>query len=861
MHAGGLTRAVVVHASPARHCFLSLPRAWTSLILPTRTPTFILEVSEGQTVALSWAGDTHNVGEEDGKGEVHISGVVLRACRVAEGEVGVLTQVPSPPPVYGLTVTVDALIQWQDLALNAEAAQSAILSQVRVVGVGQGVPLWLAGGACVTLRVLALTPDLPHGVLQPLTEVEVLPPPDSMQEQTSASITFTPQDTDSVEDNQNPQAPDSSLPEKNSLSALESKDRQDMLYSSVFSYMLNKLREQKTKGKIHTRQDVKLGFRVIPMPEGRELEFLDCEEMFLSHPSLIIIRRGCLSATSWRDESIFFGRIRKMNSPKENSESANHAGEESKSSEDNRSSNKHGNYLQIICTVIVWENYIATRTLNKTFISRISSVLRGNNCLVPDCVRRLLKLSILNVIELETGGINTKSMPVSVDVLPLSSLNENHTKGVCEQVREKLKNFANDSHVGLVINPNSFMELSENGNTNTVDVLIRTRGDFPLLLTNTSVALLDVTLMKENPSNLPYIHGSISELNETFHAKHSFLGDQCVMKKLQNHITLSLSNVCSGWNALVQGSRGTGKTSLVESLVESLSSSPHYLHCDIIHFKQLKGKKAETVEKKLLQVFREAVFHSPSLIVLEDMDFLVGVQEQDSGPLHEHTLQLVTLVQGLLDQLAEVVSDHDAVHCPSNPGHNNQVVVVATCTARTSVHPLLVNPQGCHYFPSTFPIPPLNSDGRLSALKSMLQSELEGYKEFPKPPLLTEVHGDKENGEVELQLHKMHIDGRAVSQQLENFVLPDLNHVALRTFLHAKRRWLEEESYTRRDTQTSKTISSMAPANTASGKACELSSSCLMTGASITTQDVEAALMGYTPLALRGMHWLQYDDT
>ncbi|KAK3873875.1 hypothetical protein Pcinc_021136 [Petrolisthes cinctipes] len=853
MHGGGLTRAVVVHSSPARHCFLSLPRVWASFILPTRTPTFILEVSEGRTVALSWAGDTHNASEEDGKGEVHISGVVLRGCGVAEGEVGVLTQVPSPPPVSCLTVTVDALAQWQDLALNAEAAQSAILSQVRVVGIGQGVPLWLAGGACVTLRVLVLTPDLPHGILQPMTKVEVLPPPDNKQEQTSASITFTPQDTDCEEDNQNPNLTNSSNHEENSLSILEAKDRHDNFYTSVFSYMLNKLREQKTKAKIHTRKDVKFGFRIIPMPKSQDSESLACEELLLNHPSLIIISRVCLSATARKDETLFLGKIKKICSSKENTESANHAAEESKISEENKSSNKHGNNLQMTCTVIVWENYIATRPLSKTFISRISKVLKGNNCVVPNCVRRLLKLSILNVIELETGDTSTKSMPVSVDVLPLSSLNESQAKGVCEQVREKLKNLVNNCYVPVVINPNSLFELSENGNTSTIDILIRTRGDVPLLLTNISVALLDVTYLKENPSNLPYIHGSIDELNESFHAKHSFLGDKCVLEKLQNHITLSLSDVCSGWNALVQGSRGSGKTSLVESLVECLSSSPHHLHCDLVRFKQLRGKKAETVEKKLQQVFREAIFHSPSLIVLEDLDFLVGVQEQESGPFHEYTLQLVTLLQGLLDQLAEVISDRDPVYCSTNPGHNSQVVVVATCTARTNVHPLLVNPQGCHYFPFTFPIPPLDSDGRLSALKSMLQSQIGGYKEFHKPLLQTALHGNKENGKEELQLPQIQIDGRAVSQRMENFVLPDLSHVALRTLLHAKRRWQEKEPIPGHDKWKPKITSSVASADTVMDKVCVLSSGCSKTGAAITTQDVEAALEGYTPLALRGV--------
>lgn len=139
MSVNKFSRSVVVKGWPARHLFLSLPRHWASAILPgstTTTPTFSLEVSCGQTLLLSWAGDTHNPHDAGDENVVLVGREVLRGSGIADGDVGILTQVQVPPPCTSVTVVVGSLAQWQDLALNADVAQSAMLDQMRVVGRG-----------------------------------------------------------------------------------------------------------------------------------------------------------------------------------------------------------------------------------------------------------------------------------------------------------------------------------------------------------------------------------------------------------------------------------------------------------------------------------------------------------------------------------------------------------------------------------------------------------------------------------------------------------------------------------------------------------------------------------------------------
>lgn len=52
--------------------------------------------------------------------------------------------------------------------------------------------MWLEGGACVNLTVTSLEPELRHGLLQPMTQVEVLPPSENDGTCEFTPLNFTP---------------------------------------------------------------------------------------------------------------------------------------------------------------------------------------------------------------------------------------------------------------------------------------------------------------------------------------------------------------------------------------------------------------------------------------------------------------------------------------------------------------------------------------------------------------------------------------------------------------------------------------------------------------------------------------------
>ncbi|XP_071524127.1 LOW QUALITY PROTEIN: peroxisomal ATPase PEX1-like [Panulirus ornatus] len=866
MQTGDFSRSVVVKEWHARHCFISLPRHWASVILSTLTPTFCLETSQGRNVLLSWAGDVHNpsIGNEN---MILVNRELLKDTGISDGEVGVLTQVPVPPPCTKVTVTVGSLAQWQDLALNAEVAQSAILSQVRVISQRQSVPLWLEGGAYVTLMVNSLDPPLRYGILQPMTQMEVLPPSENNETHDNTSITFTPANSGDFDSDQQKMVESDQDCHKELEQDFRSdekiqggKEPRGKNISNDTDYMSDKFKGQKLKCGSPVQREIRLGYRVVSVPIQNTLHF-----ELLSHPSLVIISKESLLHTSYKNKVSFIASLKKINSPKENFELSNALKDETKSSELKKQNIKKNNELNspFLCTVIVWENLDKEKKINSDCVKKIDAIVKVNNCVIPNCLRRLMKLNTLSVVELQTFKTDVRTVPVSLDMLPLVPVEDSNATLLNERVKVLLRNLANEFPV--IINQNTLLEVILD--KKCFDVFITTRDGVPLKLTEKSVVLLELTLLKQL-SDVPYIHRTVSDLNN-YHGAFSYVGNEDVFLELKQHVLLGQGNLNDGCNvvpqfALLHGSKGAGKTSLAQSLIEGLSSYPYFMHSEIVSFKLLKGKKMEAVEKKLQLIFKEAIFKRPSIIVLDDIDHLVPSQgsfDQDSGPMYEHLMQMVFMLKGLLDQLLEFLSDSDFPLHLEKPACGS-VMVIATCIVRTSVHPLLVNPQGCHYFPCTFGIPPLGPEGRLKALKIMLKAYIEKYKlrrrlisehnfrSLQDPVDDTVCETDKDSCSQYLQ-----VDEKMISRRTENFALPDLNHLALRTFFQAKHRW--ECNVTKKSDAENKIlykhiikkpyIPSTACFRDVSSEDSSLDSE------AIINCDIEAALEGYTPLALRGL--------
>lgn len=837
MPVGGFSRPVVVRESSARHCFLSLPRSLAVLVTPVQTPTFSLVDAEKNRLLLSWAGEVHSHGHSISDAgiceEVYVSRELLRENGMSDGACGVLVQVAVPPQCSSVCVKVGSLDQWEVLALNAELAQVAFLSQVRVMGLGERVPLWLEGGACVTLQVIGLEPPVSQLTLHPMSQVEVLPPSEGDYSPTHTAINFVPSEMPSAE---NALEEEFHKGETNEESKVEEHSR-DVL-TLILEFMMGKLRDRRaTQNDFPIREDVRLGARVVGLPD----ELIDSLGSLTHHPSLVIISQHSVSGTVYGDRVSFLAGILVIKSPKDLAEGQSKE-EKKPNNEKKQEKPSRESSDNFVCTVVVWENYLAEKSLHGPHFKEISDAVKDGNCIIPNVLRRFMKLSDFSVVEIQTSEVTTKTSPVCVDVLAITSNSDaSRSPTLLHKIKTVLKDLTDECPV--VINENALLEVETDDGR--IDVLLRTRDSVPLKLSRESVVLLDVTPLKQHP-DIPHILASTHELRPCFHARHPYVGDQEVLVKLREHILFSLSN----WSsigpqfALLQGSKGSGKTSLLESLIVSLSRHPHHVHCSMTSLKVLRGKKAETIEKKLQLVFREAIFRRPAVVFLDDLDSLVpstSEDQQDSGPLHSHSMQLVTVLKLLLNQLMEFLggSSHD------ENGVSGSVLVVASCLNRSGVHPLVVSPQGCHYFPCTLSIPPLGPDGRVAAFSAMLASHL--ARHFGHEPPHTGTQGTDGPTQGHSDISKcLAFQNKLLAKRTENFTLPDLSHVALRTYLSVCDRWrLGAREVADRGFQ-------VAPAGSGEREWPGQTTSRREEG-QVLDGDLEAALEGYTPLALRGL--------
>ncbi|XP_068236547.1 peroxisomal ATPase PEX1 [Palaemon carinicauda] len=861
MLSGNFSRSVIVREWSSRHCFISIPRPWASLTLPAPTPTFTLDLSEERSLLLSWAGDMHNPNPGD-ENAILISREVLRRSGIVDGELGIITQVAVPPPCTSITVHAGSLADWQDLALNAEVAQSAFLSQVRVLSLGQSLPLWLEGGVHITLTVSHIDPPNKFGVLHTLTQVEVLPPIEHEESDEFYPISYIPSEAECTEEGKSEEELLNSsranwLQSSNGKPDGNEQKHFDHPFESLLKYMSFRLQQAKVTSEFSLKKDFTYGYRVLSASFSSDSQM---KELVTNHPSLVVISSQSLAYVEHQNKISFIAKVRKIDSPVEKAEKvANIRDEERAENKQKGISVAHIEACMssdVLCTVIVWENFIDIKDESSNL--DMNTLAKGNSCIVSDCLRRMLKLESLSTIELSSIDVTFKTVPVALDFSPVSSDIEVSISVIQNSLKELFKDLVDVSCVVV----NAVTLVSVKVENKMFDVFITIRDGSPLKLSKESVVLLQMTRVAD-PSNIPHIPSSIADVDIKFTPKFQYLGSEKVHSDLQQHILVGVGYLLRQYKgipqfALLHGSKGSGKTSLLETIAQNLSSFPYFFHFQFVSLKQLKGKKMETVEKKLQLVFREAVFRRPSVIVLDDLDSLVpskGLEDQNFGPLYDHTMQMLNMLKSLLDDLLQFCHEDRGLF----PGDNlkkGSVMVVATSLWRNSVHPLLVNPQGCHYFPCSFGIPPLEPEERMKALNIMLQD----YHQKCRSQRLIVPHDCvASNAQVEEisdeSLGMINSIGAIQAMKLtENFVLPDISHLALRIYLHAQHRWKkcvkQMKCCVRCGNIIGKSVQSTinSKLNLALADNTDHKEDLL-----ITDEDLKAAREGYVPLALRGL--------
>uniref|UniRef100_A0A8C5RJM2 Peroxisomal ATPase PEX1 n=1 Tax=Laticauda laticaudata TaxID=8630 RepID=A0A8C5RJM2_LATLA len=159
-------------------------------------------------------------------------------------------------------------------------------------------------------------------------------------------------------------------------------------------------------------------------------------------------------------------------------------------------------------------------------------------------------------------------------------------------------------------------------------------------------------------------------------------------------------------------SLGSGKSTLAKAICKE-AFDKFDTHLEVIDCKALRGKRLESVQKKLEEAFLEAAWRQPSIVLLDDLDHIMGVS---LAPEHENSpkaVQSTCLARVLKEMIKEVTSMHSLV------AH------IATSLSEQSLHSSIISTQGIHLFQCFQHIQVPTQGQRYEILESIIKNKFD----------------------------------------------------------------------------------------------------------------------------------------
>ncbi|XP_011505732.1 PREDICTED: peroxisome biogenesis factor 1 [Ceratosolen solmsi marchali] len=247
---------------------------------------------------------------------------------------------------------------------------------------------------------------------------------------------------------------------------------------------------------------------------------------------------------------------------------------------------------------------------------------------------------------------------------------------------------------------------------------------------------------------------------------------QSIITECTNVLTLSLGfhNITDllydRENILIKGCRGSGKTTVCKLLCNIFRKPPYFVHSRFIDCKELKDTKTDSFEELLLQNISYAVYYQPSILILDNIDFITNTKgnEEESGQDSMNATRITSAIYNIISV------------CQAQ----NYISVIATCTNISTVGKKLRETRGFNFFRTTLTIENLTKEDKIKILQSHIEDKLDIAKDIDWA-----YCGNKTEGWVTQDLvnlakkavfaaSKRHVKDRCKGQvTLKNFELQD----------------------------------------------------------------------------------------
>ncbi|XP_077363973.1 peroxisomal ATPase PEX1 isoform X2 [Festucalex cinctus] len=678
----------------AKNCFLHLPAKLISHLSLNENQALELSSSHGgPPVFLSWTLSSSNSGLDSH--HVELCRHLAEKLGLRDGEEGFVRTCQQVSSVHRVFVEPVSADDWEILELHSGVLEQKLLDQIRVVFPAAVFPVWVDTHTVIYTQIASLSPSVPYGRLEPFTELVVTPKKHTSRLEESSRFHLDP----------TPAPPLQTVP------SLSQQWGGIAGLKSLFGYM--------TKG----TQD-----QVRELPSLPEIPVLLADALYrvcgnvppplssAGHVAPGVLHVFPLSHAANMDiagyqPEMTYGLLSKVPSPKERvkaekkKNATGDGGEEAKGQEDT--------VVCLLChdTDMQRRNMDGDIHCGRVWIP--PALVSRLNILPHSAVRiKPVKSSIKEATSIQLQPRNPLTEEVEEEAIQTAFLGWLHT-----QTHQPLACLS--PRVGFV-----FLRVTDDKLEFAVTVLKpQPESDLPdqLFLLSPSILQKNHIQVVREPASAPATDAdlpkqefpsldSLGGVDELSRRSFEFISHSLLATPLSRELLGGVGRGLKGGALLITGTKGSGKSALSRALCRKAADDLD-AHVEVVECKKLQGKRAETIRQTLRDIFTQAEWKQPSVVLLDDLDHVTRVPtspEHERGPealLHLH------VAQSLLDLVNEMV-ELDVLMC-----------LVVTSESKNSLHGTLTQVQGAHFFQAFTHIQPPDQTQREDILFRAIQTK------------------------------------------------------------------------------------------------------------------------------------------
>ncbi|XP_053718211.1 peroxisome biogenesis factor 1 [Synchiropus splendidus] len=672
---------VTVVFNNSKNCFLQLPSKLISQLSLRENQVVELSWSNASPVFLSWTPNRSSSSYYSN--EVELSRQLGEKLGLQEGEHGFLKPCYQVSSVHQVHVEPLSSDDWEILELHSSALEQQLLNQIRVVFQNAVFPVWVDSHTVIYIHIGSLSPSVPYGHLEQFTELVVSP---KTRSDVAAGRLQSPLSR-----------PDFVSPSESVPSSQQWGGIADL--KSFVRYMFKSTHEPETEMPAVPQIPSILRdslHRVCGSPPSclRTMSHVATDVLHLFSP-----RQPHNNGLAGAQSLVTYGLISKVPSPREVKGKTKLAQEKKKTSvaEDTSTADAQaegeveGQVVRVISHGLDYSG--------GNHGSHCKSSVCSGEVWIPDLLAKRLNIVPHSIVRIKPVKSEVK-VATSVHLQPLKPLLEEDDEEIQTVFLSWLHNQSHEPLVCLTPRSGTILLHGADAKAEFAVTVVnpadeQEASDQLFLLAPSVLQKKDVQVAREpltSPTEAPQDEAEDLELpsvntlggiNELSDAGAEFISHSLLGSPLSRELCTAGVGLRAG-ALLITGPKGSGKSTLSRALCRNAKETLDS-HVEIVDCKKLQGKRAETVRQLLRDIFAQAQWKQPSVVLLDDLDQMAGAATSPEHELGPEALLHLHIAQSLRDVVDELVV------------HGSLVCLIITSLSEHSLHPSLTEVQGSHF--------------------------------------------------------------------------------------------------------------------------------------------------------------------